>query len=327
MLVCVSLNPAIDKRLPLGVLQVGKVNRARKAEAAPGGKATHVATVLRTLGAEPLWLGFAGGATGEALVEGLRKMEIQVESVTIAGSTRTNLEICDDEANVTEILEPGPQIAPEELQKFEERFEEILARSTEIATVTLSGSLPLGVPNGYYANLIALAHKHRSRVFLDTSGEPLKLGLTACPDFVKPNKEEAEWLSGSIIQGPGSAVDVLHELLQIGAATGAISLGSDGLVWQSKKEERVLIAWVPKQDSRSCVGSGDATLAGFAFAAQRDLSSVDALRLAAACGVANCLTDGPGRARAVDIARLRKEIRIEALEVDGRKGRSFRHAK
>src|SRR3974390_1638404 len=268
MLVCVSLNPAVDKRLTLGVLQVGKVNRACRAEAAPGGKAAHVAMVLRTLGAEPLWLGFAGGATGESLVEGLRKMEIQVESITVAGSTRTNLEICDDGANVTEILEPGPYIMPEELHRFEERFEEILARSTETATVTLSGSLPQGVPTGCYAKLIALAHKHRSRVFLDTSGEPLKLGLTACPDFVKPNREEAEWLRGSIIQGPRSAVEVLPELLQIGAGAAAISLGSDGMVWRSKKEERALMAWVPQQEAQSCLGRGDASLAGFAFAAQ-----------------------------------------------------------
>lgn len=314
MFVCVSLNPAVDKRLTLGVLQVGKVNRACKAEAAPGGKAAHVAMVLRTLGAEPLWLGFAGGATGETLVEGLRTMDIHVDSVSIAGSTRTNLEITEDVARVTEILEPGPQIAPEELQKLEERFEGILLRSRETATVTLSGSLPPGVPSGCYAKLIALAHKYRSRVFLDTSGEPLKLGLTECPDFVKPNQEEAEWLSGSIIQGPRSAGNVLHQFLQMGAAAGAISLGADGMVWRCKKEEQALIALVPKQESRSCVGSGDASLAGFAFSAQQDLSPAEGLRLAAACGAANCLADGPGRARAADIARLKKEIHVEKLK-------------
>ena len=64
MFLCVSLNPAVDKRLRLERLQVGGVNRVNEAIPAPGGKAAHVAMTLKTLGADPLWLGFAGGATG-----------------------------------------------------------------------------------------------------------------------------------------------------------------------------------------------------------------------------------------------------------------------
>jgi len=314
MFVCVSLNPAVDKRLTLGALRVGKVNRACKAHAAPGGKAAHVAMVLRTLGAEPLWLGFAGGETGATLVEGLRKMDIQVHAVPVAGSTRTNLEIIDDETKVTEVLEPGPKVSNEELQEYQQSFERILATRAEAATVTLSGSLPPGVPTDFYATLIASAHRHGSRVLLDASGEPLKSGLEACPDFVKPNQEEAEWLSGSIIQGPVSAGDVLKEFLGMGAAAGAISLGADGLVWRSKSAEQALIARGPRQVSRSCVGSGDASLAGFAFAASQELPPVEALRLAAACGVANCLADSPGRALAADIARMKEQITVETLQ-------------
>jgi fructose-1-phosphate kinase PfkB-like protein len=106
---------------------------------------------------------------------------------------------------------------------------------------------------------------------------------------------------------------VLKKILGAGAGGAAISLGADGLVWQSGKEQQALFARIPRQASRFCVGSGDATLAGFAFAAQQGLLPVEALRLAAACGVANCLADGPGRARAGDIARLKDEISVETL--------------
>ena len=78
MFLCVSLNPAIDKRLRLERLRVGDVNRATNACPAPGGKAAHVAMVLRTLGADPVWLGFAGGATGKQLVDGLQELSIRV---------------------------------------------------------------------------------------------------------------------------------------------------------------------------------------------------------------------------------------------------------
>jgi 1-phosphofructokinase family hexose kinase len=313
MFLCVSMNPAVDWRLKLPQLQTGAVNRVTAASAAPGGKAAHVAMVLQTLGANPTWLGFAGGTTGKVLVEGLREMGIQVESVSTAGATRMNLEMIDENGTVTEVREPGPCVSRSELQSMEETFERLLAGRANNATVLLSGSLPPGVPRDYYATLISRAHKRGSRVFLDTSGEPLKLALREHPDFVKPNQEEAEWLTGSRIQAPSSAGNALQQILQAGAAAGAISLGAKGLVWRSARDGNALFARVPEQPAQSCVGSGDATLAGFAFAATQGLEAAESLRLAAACGAANCLADGPGCARAADIARLREEIRIEKL--------------
>ncbi len=314
MFLCLSLNPAVDRRLKMDLLQVGKVNRVCQAHEAPGGKAAHVAMVLRTLGAAPLWLGFAGGTTGAILIEGLRQMGVQAEAVPMRGKTRTNLEILEAGQRVTEILEPGPEISPEELKQLQNAFESILAGAGNIVTVILSGSLPPGAPQDYYATLIGVARKFRARVFLDTSGEPLRSGLAAGPDFVKPNQEEAESWSGRIIDGIHSAQGVLQQILEAGAAAAAISLGAEGLVWGSRAERETLIAHIPKQSSPSCVGSGDATLAGFAFAAKKGWSPQESVRIAAACGVANCIADGPGCALAEDIARLRQEIRIETLK-------------
>jgi tagatose 6-phosphate kinase len=314
MFLCLSLNPAVDRRLKMDQLQVGKVNRVCQADEAPGGKAAHVAMVLRTLGAAPLWLGFAGGTTGASLIEGLRQMGIRTEAVPMRGKTRTNLEILEAGERVTEILEPGPEISSFELEQFQSTFESMLAGAENLVTVILSGSLPPGVPQGYYAGLIRAARKLRARVFLDTSGEPLRLGLAADPDFVKPNQEEAESWSGRSIDGIHSAREVLKQLLEKGAAAGAISLGSDGLVWGSRAERETLVARIPKQSSPSCVGSGDATLAGFAFASEKGWSPQESVRIAAACGVANCIGEGPGRALAADIARLEQEIHIETLE-------------
>jgi 1-phosphofructokinase family hexose kinase len=313
MFVCVSLNPGLDKRLALRALQVGKVNRVISVEAAPGGKAAHVAMVLRTLGASPVWLGFAGGASGEALLAGLRSLEIQVAPTAIAGVTRTNLEIVEDDARVTEVLEPGPTIAPQELERFEQVFARTLEKSAEPPVVVLSGSLPPGVPSDYYATLIRLAGARGSRVLLDTSGAALKAGLAAKPDLVKPNQHEAESLTDCTITDTACAGGALKRVLDMGARAAAISLGAEGLVWRAATDERTLVARVPKQASRSCVGSGDATLAGFAYAAWRGLPPVETLRLAAACGVANCLADAPGRARAIDIARLKDEIHVGPL--------------
>lgn len=312
MFLCVSLNPAVDKRLRLERLQAGTVNRAREASPAPGGKAAHVAMVLRTLGADPLWLGFAGGATGKQLVEGLRGLAIRVHEIPTSGCTRTNLEIVEDDGGVTEILEPGQHIAAEELQRLVETFSSLLSEANEQPAVIFSGSLPEGVPPGQYKMLVELAHEFNSRVFVDTSGDAFKFALAGKPDFVKPNRGEAESWCGQAISGPSAANEILGAMLKAGAGAGAITLGSAGMVWHSAGGD-ALFANAPKLSARSSVGSGDSTLAGFAFATQQQLSPVEAVRLAAACGSANCLAPMPGCARAEDIASLKEQIHVETL--------------
>jgi 1-phosphofructokinase family hexose kinase len=310
---CVSLNPAIDKRLRLDRLRQGRVNRAKEVAPAPGGKAAHVAMVLKTLGADPLWLGFAGGSTGAAVIEGLHALSIRVEAIATSSATRMNLEIIEDNGAITEILEPGESVTAEEIKRLRDTYEAALRKSRGDATVILSGSLPPGVPEEFYAELVGIGHQFGRRVLVDTSAEPLKLALEAQPDFVKPNQEEAEWLSGATIDGSRSAERVLQTILHAGAKAGAISLGAKGLVWRSANQEKALFANAPAVAVRSSVGSGDATLAGFAFAASQELEPAEALRLAAACGAANCLAEAPGRACADDIARLKKEIHVEIL--------------
>ncbi len=313
MFVCVSLNPAIDKRLRLDRLQPGKVNRVSEITRAAGGKAVHVAMVLQTLGGEPLWLGFAGGAAGDDLLEGLRKLSIPAELVPTASSTRTNLEILEDGGGVTEILEPGGNVGCAELERMTDTFRKIVSKYAKAATAILSGSQPPGLPEDYCRTLIELAHHHGSKVFVDTSGEAFRAALAGHPDFVKPNREEAESWRGEKMEGIQSAESVLNAILDAGAAAGAITLGAAGLIWRSANE-KALFANGPEVAARSCVGSGDATLAGFAFAAQQGFTAAESVRLAAACGSANCLGDGPGRARAEDIARLRKEIEVRIAE-------------
>jgi 1-phosphofructokinase family hexose kinase len=313
MFVCISPNPAIDKRLRLPRLVPGGVNRATEVHPAPGGKATHVAMVLRTLGADPLWIGFIGGASGQELLEGLREIGIRTKAVTLQQATRVNLEIIDDSTIVTEILEPGATPSEAEIASFLTACEEAFAQVKRQAIIIASGSLPPDVPQDFYATLLARAHHHGCRFFLDTSGEPLRSAIAACPDFVKPNREEAEWLTGGVITDLPSAVAAIRRLLSAGAKSAAISLGERGLVWCPGDGQTVYFAPPVALQVRSTVGSGDATVAAFAHAAAAGWAPEETLRLAAACGAANCLADSPGAARAGDIHRLQKEIRVEIL--------------
>lgn len=310
--ICVSLNPAIDKRLRLDALKPGRVNRAIEVTPTPGGKSAHVAMVLRALGADPLWLGFSGGPNGDALLQGLRALSIRAEGIPTAADTRMNLEILEESGIVTEVLEPGARVAPAEREALLRAFETALELNPN-AIVVMSGSLPPGLLKDEFATLVKISRRHNARVFLDTSGEPLKLGLQQRPDFAKPNQEEAEWLIGRTIDGNVSAASALKDLVKEGPRSAAISLGADGLVWYGPDGWDPLVAVPPKLEAASAVGSGDATIAGFAFAASRNFEPPDMLRLAVACGAANVLADLPGRVRLHDVERLRAEVKVQAI--------------
>ncbi|HMI53034.1 MAG TPA: 1-phosphofructokinase family hexose kinase [Candidatus Saccharimonadales bacterium] len=311
MFLCISANPAIDKRMRVARLLVGQVNRASAVQPNPGGKAAHVAMVLRALEADPLWIGFAGGASGMELDAGLREIGIRTHPVTMAESTRENLEILDGSGGVTEILEPGGAPTKQEVLAFQARCETEFAAGGEKQIVIISGSLPPGMEADWYSWLIREAHARGCTVFLDTSGEALRSGLAAGPDFVKPNRHEAEELTGIQITDSPSARNALHRVIQAGAKSAAISLGENGLVYCSGSKGEIYFARPPKVNVKSTVGCGDATVAGFAYAAHANLPAREAVLLAAACGTANCLADAPGRVSLSDIQAFQIEMQIE----------------
>src|SRR4026207_2100382 len=191
MLVCVSANPAIDRRLRVKNIAVGKVNRALSAQPFPGGKAAHVAMVAKTLDIDVVWAGFLGGAAGEECESGFSALGVPLTVVRTQTETRANLEIISADGSVTEILEPGGAVTEGEVERLLASCRDIFAESDRGTQVALSGSLPPGAPADLYAQLIRLAHIYGCRALLDTSGEALRQGITAGPDFVKPNRTEA----------------------------------------------------------------------------------------------------------------------------------------
>jgi len=313
MFLCVSANPAIDKQVRITELRVGAVNRAAEAIAEPGGKAAHVAMALRALVERPHWIGFAGGATGDVLLMGLKTLGIRAQPILTRAPTRENLAIVDDTGSVTEILEPGGAPSAKEIGSFQRACENEFARRKRKLLVILSGSLPPGVPANLYASLIRIAHSCGCRVILDSSGGALRRGVRAQPDLVKPNREEAEAITGMKIQDVASARNAMEQILAMGARSAAISLGKEGVLWRAGKGRPIFHAQAPQVNKRSAVGSGDAAVAGFAYGIAHGLASEKVLRLAVACGSANCFADSPGRIGLSTVRTIEREVRVKTL--------------
>lgn len=313
MLVCISANPAIDRRLRLENIAVGEINRAVSAQPFPGGKAAHVAMVAKSLGLDVMWVGFLGGATGEQCESGLTELGVPLTVIRTQSETRANLELISGDGRITEILEPGGMVTEGEVERLLATCRDLFAESEPGTQVAISGSLPPGAPSDLYAELIRLAHVYDCRTLLDTSGDALREALGAAPDLVKPNRHEAADFTGYAINSATTAVEANQGFFNAGAKSVAISLGADGMVWQrAALSDSFVSEPVPLPDCSS-VGCGDAALAGFAVAHERGLSDEETLRLATACGSANCIADAPGRVNASDVHRLAQEVVVRRV--------------
>jgi 1-phosphofructokinase family hexose kinase len=309
-IVCVSANPGLDRRLHFRSLVIGRINRAKSVQEFPGGKAAHVAMAAHAMHARAVWLGFLGGAVGEESAAKFRELEIEFVRIRTKNPTRMNLELIEDSSRITEVLEPGGPLAPEESRAMLHALKAGLRRKWHGALVVISGSLPRGVPVGFYRSLIATAESAGSRTFLDTSGDALRASLASHPAFVKPNLEEVEALFGHKLKNQPAIVDAARELIERGAQSAAISLGAKGLVWFERKNGPVWFARPPRLSPVSTVGCGDATVAGFALAAVKGVGGEAAIRLATACGAANCLAQAPGRVSSKDVKSLMRRVKV-----------------
>ena len=312
-IVCVSANPAMDRRLRVAFLEAGEVNRAKSARGLAGGKAAHVAMAARALGANASWIGFLGGAIGEECARQLELLDIEVVAVRTAASTRVNLEVIEDSGKVTEILEPGAAPAREETAEFVRTCSERIREEGKASLLVISGSLPSGISPDFYVSLIEAARNAGARVFIDTSGGALGESVKYNPDFVKVNRAEAEALLARSLKSSQETTEAAREIIRRGSSSAAITFGKDGLVWIEHRDGPVWIARPPTAKVVSTVGSGDATLAGFAYAAIQGIVGEEAVRLAAACGAANCAASSPGMINFADAQRLLPQIEVQKM--------------
>ncbi|MGW4494834.1 1-phosphofructokinase family hexose kinase [Streptomyces sp. NPDC004376] len=254
MILTVTLNTALDITYRVRSLRPHASHRVSDVAERPGGKGVNVARVLAALGHEVTVTGFAGGATGGVLRERLAGTALLTDAlVEVAGPTRRTVAVVDElTGDTTQLNEPGPQISPAEWAAFLRAYDTLL---TGASAVALSGSLPPGVPVGAYAGLIRVARSAGVPVLLDTSGEPLRRGVAARPDIVKPNAVELAELTGS-----HEPLRATRDARRRGAHAVVASLGPTGLLAATPEGH-----WRATPPSPLCgnpTGAGDAAVAG-----------------------------------------------------------------
>jgi 1-phosphofructokinase family hexose kinase len=311
VIITVTLNPSLDRTLTVPCITFGGVLRATASRLDWGGKGFNASRALQALGTESVTMGLVGGPTGQVLERGLCGMGIATDLMSIAGETRTNVVVTEAEGErYVKVNEPGPAIHKDELAVFLDR---VSARVCPGDLWILSGSLPPGVPPGFYARLVRLVQAQGARALLDASGEPLRLGCAASPYLVKPNAVEAAEMTGLQIQTDSDAFDAARAFLGHGVEYVALSLGARGLLLASAQQ--VVRAKPPRVQARNPVGAGDALLSGLAWALERDLSLEEMARWGVAAGTAAAMHEGVSTGTRAEVQALHDEIQAETLNV------------
>ncbi|MGA8118127.1 MAG: PfkB family carbohydrate kinase, partial [Actinocatenispora sp.] len=155
MILTVTLNAALDVTYRVDELHPHRTHRVREVSARPGGKGINVASVLAQLREPVVATGLLGGPTGERIRAGLAAARIPDGFVPVAGESRRTLVIADD-IDATGFWEPGPEITAAEWSAFVSRYQGLLRVARAVA---LSGSLPPGVPEDAYAQLVTAARQ------------------------------------------------------------------------------------------------------------------------------------------------------------------------
>lgn len=307
MILSVTPNPMLDKTLWLSQLQFGKTHRAHRLEEIAGGKGINVSRALRNLGENTLATGFAGGYTGAVIRRLLDAERIPHDFVEIAATTRIGFTLMEtDSTRHTAVFEPGHQLQAQEVAKLVECVSERLPQCRALA---LCGSMPCEGFDHLYVDLIRAARQANVPVFLDSYHAPLRHGLAAGPNFLKPNRDEVLNTFGFDVRRPADLQQALAQLVQAGAQYIFITDGERPV--HVFANDRQYVATPPAIDYVNALGSGDTMVAAFLYGWLRNMPEEELIRFALAAGAVNAAHDMPGYANLAEIKALAPRVHLQ----------------
>jgi 1-phosphofructokinase family hexose kinase len=311
-IITITLNPAIDQTLSIPGFAAGRVNRVAASRSHAGGKGVNVACFLADLGAEVVATGFLGAENPEIFESTFASRGIVDRFVRVPGPTRVGLKIVDDQTGqTTDINFQGLTPTKKELRQLLKRIYRLVESGTD-GWLVLGGSVPAGVPDGVYAEMIDRIVRLFGRVILDTSGRPLREALASGPDIIKPNVEELGELVGRTLETIADIRAAGESLLGIGTKLVVVSMGGDGALFID--HDRTLLARPPKVAVRSTVGAGDAMVGGIVYAKLQGMALADLARFATASGAYAVTRIGPGVEDQDELRKLVEQVEIEELD-------------
>lgn len=284
MILTVCLSPSIDVTVELDALEVGKTNVAKRKRIRAAGKALNVANIVSRLGGEAYTTGFMYEKNSEMFEEMLQKNGVKHSFVQNPGRVRENYKFIDRRSMLTEVNDIGGEVTLENKLRLIDKVKE-LSKSSEV--VVLSGGIPRGLDESYYADILKAVAPNAIKV-VDATGNKLQAALKVGVDLVKPNLDELENTIGRQVTTREEILEGCRELISKGAKAVLLSMGKDGAILTNGT--RSYYCKTKNVAVNSTVGAGDSMLAGAVISMVKGASMPEILRAGVAAGTAAVTT-------------------------------------
>ena len=286
MIITITCNPAIDKTI-----------KDNNTIFDIGGKGINVSKVLKSLGVDSICTGFIGKDNKNIIYDKLDELDIKHHFIEINGAIRTNTKrIINNE--LIEENEKGPTPIKEDINNLINYLKEF---KNEI--VVISGSSNVNI----YYDLVKLLKKNNNYVILDADKDLLVDGIKACPNIIKPNKDEISRLFNIDYDEKV----VTKKCKELNMDLICISLGKDGALFIN--EDKVYKAKALDVKYASAVGAGDAMVASFAYSKLNNYDIKNTISLAIAASCASVETSGTKPPNKDKVFAYQKEVKVELV--------------
>lgn len=305
MLYTLTPNPAIDINVSTSSVIANTVCRTEDAVYSPNGKGINVSFALKNFGIDSKILGFFGGFSGKYIIDESQKRGNESLPTWIDDITRINFFITT-KRDEYKFPNSGPRIS---LQAQNELIDTI-KHLNDLTALIISGSLPQGIDENFYTEIIECAQNMEAEIILDISTKHLKNLLSCKPLLIKPNLEELKDIFNLNISNREEIYPVMAHLHRLGAQNILLTLGNQGALFSN--QQSIYFANAPKIKMYSSACAGDASLGGFLSLWLNDQSEVEnALKRSMAAGANTAASAGIGNFEKIN--DLIKEVKIITL--------------
>ena len=278
MIYTVTFNPAIDYVVELVSFNIGEINRTTREYMNLGGKGVNVSRVLTNLEVPNVALGFVAGFTGDALRNGLERMGVKTDFISLEeGNTRINVNI------------KGVEETDINARAIDELFKK-LDNLQSGDTLVLAGSIPTSLPNDMYERIMERLYGKGIRFVVDATRDLLVKSLKYEPFLIKPNNHELGEIFGLELTTDNEIIYYARELKKQGAKNVLISMAGDGAILVDENDVAHKIG-TPKGKVKNSVGAGDSMVAGFCAGYLEKGDYKYALRMGTAAGSASAFSE------------------------------------
>ncbi|MEC9490015.1 MAG: PfkB family carbohydrate kinase [Halanaerobiales bacterium] len=258
MITTVTLNPAIDREYFVDKNEVMKnqfIYNEEDLKIYPGGKGLISAINFKSLGYQDVQnIGFVGGKQGLFFEKMVQKQDIISNYIYTESEIRNNVKIIGREpATYTQYNDYTYQVEKEDVKELIVRFKRSISESK---CILISGSVPEGVDFDIYQRLIKIAKDKGKHIFLQASGEALKLALESNPDIVTPYFKHHKTILDMEMKDKEDYIKAGKEIQRRGAKRVMIPFHCDRLlfdkngdVYQLSPRGYCIVNWLGSSDA------------------------------------------------------------------------------